>query len=205
VRELRFFWDYMNEQVDRIRRVLQLLHRRRVPYALVGGHAVSFHWKPRLTVDVDFLVPARALAGLERALPDAGFQGQRRGEVLRAWEAGADPAADDPVLDFVPAELNRTQEEALRTAVDALYQELAVRVITRGALVALKFLSARSATRAPADKHQDVADLAHVVQQAWSAADAAEARRLVGLSHPDGGRELDRLIGDIVAGRPITI
>ena len=205
MRELRFFWDYMSEQVDHLRRVLQLLRRRRIRYALVGGHAVSFHWKPRLTVDIDFLVPERALAGLERALPEQGFVGQRRGEVLRVWNAGADPKEADPVVDFVPAEHNRTQHEALRTALDAVYQELAVRVVTRPALVALKFLSATSATRAVGDKHQDLADLAHLVQQAWSPADAREARRLIELSHPGGGSDLDRLIGDVLAGRPITV
>ncbi|MBI5477876.1 MAG: nucleotidyl transferase AbiEii/AbiGii toxin family protein [Deltaproteobacteria bacterium] len=205
MRELRFFWDYMSEQVDHLRRVLQLLRRRRVRHALVGGHAVSFHWKPRLTVDIDFLVPARALAGLQRALPEHGFAGQRRGEVLRVWNSGADPAVADSVVDFVPAEYNRTQQEALRTALDAVYQDLPVRVVTRPALVALKFLSATSAARAVADKHQDLADLAHLVQQAWSPADAREARRLVELSYPGGGHDLDRLIGDVRAGRPITV
>jgi hypothetical protein len=205
VRELRFFWDYMSEQVDHLRRILALLRRRRVRYALVGGHAVSFHWKPRLTVDIDFLVPERALAGLERALPEHGFVGQRRGEVLRVWVAGADPATSDPVVDFVPAEFNRAQEEALRTALDVVYQKLPLRVVTRAALVALKFLSATSEARAVADKHQDLADLAHLVQQAWRPADAREARRLVGMSYAGAGGDLDRLVGDILAGRPITV
>jgi hypothetical protein len=205
VRELRFFWDYMSEQTARIRRVVELLRRRRVSYALVGGHAVSYHWKPRLTVDVDFLVPGRAIAGLERALAGAGFQAQRRGEVLRAWDADADPAIDDPVVDFVPAEYNAAQAEALRTAVKVDYQGIPLRVVTRAALVALKFLSAVSQTRGVADKHQDVADLAHVVEQAWTAEDAREARRLVELFAPAAGAQLAQLVADLLAGCPITI
>jgi len=205
VPKLRFFWDYMNEQTERIRRVVGVLRRLRIPYALIGGHAASYHGRPRVTVDVDFLVAGKSLPRLEAALPEEGFVVRRRGEVLSAWEKGQDPAADEPVVDLVPAEYNRTQEEALRTAEQVRYQKILLRVVTRPAVVALKYLSAVSPHRAAPDKAQDVADLGHIVKQSWTPADQVEARRLVDLSNPGLSRDLDRLIDDLVHDRPITI
>lgn len=205
VPELRLFWDYMTEHVERIRRVVAALQRRRARYALIGGHAVSHHGRPRLTVDVDFLVSARALPGVRAELERSGFVVRKRGEVLSAWDADADPAADEPVVDLVPAEHNRTQAEAIRGAVTATYQGIPLRVVTRPALVALKFLSAMSRTRGHGDRLQDVADISHLVKKSWKREDAREARRLVELSHPGAGPEIGRLIDDLLHDRPVTI
>ena len=201
----RLFWDYMSEQVDRIRRVVGVLDALGVKYALIGGHAVSYHWRPRVTVDVDFLVPAKSLARIQAALPAAGFIVEQRGELLRAWELGADPTKDEPVVDLVPTEFNETQREVVRTAIDVSYQGVALHMAGRAALVALKFLSAISMTRQQLDKMQDVTDLGHVVRQSWTPKHMAEARRLVERSYPAGGDELEKLIDDIQNGRPITI
>lgn len=203
--EFKFFWDYMAEQLDRIRRVIDLFTALNIRYALVGGHAVSYHWKPRLTVDVDFIVPANALSRLERELPAAGFIVEKRGEILRAWDPSSDPKQDDSVVDLLPAEYNEAQREALRTAVEVRYQDLVLRVVTRPALVALKYLSAISGTRVHEDKLQDAVDIAHLVKKSWPAEDAGEARRLVTLSIPDCGGDFDRLVDDLLHGRPITI
>lgn len=158
-----------------------------------------------MTVDVDFLVAARALGRLDEAMSKEGFLTRRRGDVLRVWEAGADVDRDEPIVDFVPAELHATQKEALRTAIEVTYQGVHLRVVTRAALVALKFLSATSGHRAAADRAQDVADLGHVVGQSWTNPDAAEARRLLDLYRPEAGVNLDRLIDDLRNDRPIQI
>jgi predicted nucleotidyltransferase len=195
----------MTEQVDRIGRVVGVLERERVPYAIIGGHAVSYHHRLRVTVDVDFLVASRAMGRLEKAIAKAGFTTRRRKDVLRAWEAGADIEKDEPVVDFVAAGLQAAQKEALRTAIEVSYQGIHVRVVTRAALVALKFLSAMSRSRAASDRAQDVADLGHVVSGSWTSVDAAEARRLVELYRQGAGAELDRLIDDILNDRRILI
>ncbi len=195
----------MAEQSDRIRRVVAILERERVRYAIIGGHAVSYHHRLRVTVDVDFLVASRALGRLDKAMSKEGFVTRKRGDVLRVWEAGADIDKDEPVVDFVPAELQATQKEALRTAIEVTYQGVHLRIVTRAALVALKFLSATSGHRAAADRAQDVADLGHVVAQSWTESDAAEARRLVDLYRRGAAVELDRLIDDLRNDRPIQI
>ena len=203
--EFRLYWDYMSEQLDWIRRVVGVFDALGLRYALIGGHAVSFHWRPRVTVDVDFLVPAASLPRLEAALPGAGFLVERRGEILRAWNAGADPAVDEPIVDFVPAEYNETQREVVRTAIEADYQGVPLRIASRAAVVALKFLSAISPTRQQLDKMQDVTDLGHIVRQRWTIKHQAEALRLVERSYAGGGSELGKLVDDIQHGRPITI
>ena len=199
------FWDYMAEHLDRIRRVVAMLDRLNVKYALIGGHAVSFHARPRLTVDVDFLIEMKKLSAIEKALPEAGFVVRRRGDVLSAWEAGMDPDADEPVLDFVPAELSDTQAEVLRSAIEVSYQTIKLRMVTRPALIALKFLSATSLYRAVGDKAQDVADIAHTIEKSFTDADLAEAFRLVAASNPAAANEMSKLIDDLRHGRKITI
>ena len=57
-------------------------------------------------------------------------------------------------------------------------------MITRPALVALKFLSATSLTRRDLDKMQDVVDLGHTIERSFTDADLAEARRIVAASNP---------------------
>ena len=203
--ELRLFGDYMEDHRERMRRVVEVMDRLGVRYAVIGGHAVSYHWKPRLTVDVDFIVGEKALSKLLRELPRAGFVVERRGEIVRLWDAGADPAVDDPVVDLLPAEYNRTQLEALKSAEPVRYQGMELRIVTREALVALKYLSATSPHREEGDKHQDVADLIHVVKQSFSDGQARAARHLVELTYPGIGADFDRLLDNIRGGRPIAI
>ena len=195
----------MNEQTKIIRRVVTLLRKHRVRFALIGGHAVSYYSRPRVTVDVDFLVSRKSVGVLETTLGRAGFQVEQRGEVVRLWAASADPKADEPIVDFVPAEYNATQLEAFKTAREIRYQGISLRMVTRPALVALKFLSAASEHRAAPDKAQDVADLGRLVKQAWTPEDAAEAGRLVDLSQPGASKDLAQLIDDLIHDRPITI
>jgi hypothetical protein len=205
VPELRFYWDTMNEQTERIRRVVAVLRRRQLRYALVGGHAVSFHARPRTTVDMDFLVTARALPKIQADLRAAGFRVEGRGHELRAWDASANPEVDEPVVDFVAAENNRAQAEALKTATDVTYQGILLRVVTRPALVALKFISATSASREHGDRLQDAADISRVVKTAWTRADGREAKRIVELWNRGAGLDLARFADDVLNDRPITI
>lgn len=202
---LKLFWDYMLEHVERIRRIVEMLDRLHVKYALIGGHAVSFHARPRVTIDVDFLVAKNRLAAVEKALPDAGFIPRHRGDILSAWDQNTDPDAVEPIADFVPAELSATQADALRGAITARYQDLELRIVSRPALVALKFLSATSLTRGHLDKMQDVVDIGHTIEKSFTDADLAEARRLVAASNPPGANALSQLVDDLRNGRKITI
>ena len=91
----------------------------------------------------------------------------------------------------------RPQAEALRGAGPVRYQGLTLRIVTRPAVVALKFLAATSPHRDRLDKMQDVTDMGHIAKQAWSDEDDAEARRLVERTQPGAGRDLGQLIDDL--------
>jgi hypothetical protein len=58
-----------------IHRLCKALDARRVPYALVGGHAVALHGAVRGTVDVDFVIrwSKEHLLRAEAALADCGL------------------------------------------------------------------------------------------------------------------------------------
>lgn len=58
-----------------IKKVLDLFNARKIPYALVGGYAVSLHGAVRGTVDIDFVVPLeeKILIQIEEGLNSLGF------------------------------------------------------------------------------------------------------------------------------------
>src|SRR5262249_13143179 len=155
--------------------------------------------------DVDFLVPSRALPGIAADLRAAGFLVERRGDVVRVWEKDADPRADEPIIDLVAVEKSRAQREAVKTAAEDVYRGVSVCIVSRGALVAIKFVSAMSRSRQHLDKLQDAVDIGNVAKFAWTDADAREARRIVEAWQPGAGPELDKLVADLLADRPITI
>lgn len=57
-------------------RICKHLQRRKVPYALVGGHAVALHGAVRGTLDIDIVVEVTAVGfeKTERALIELGLQ-----------------------------------------------------------------------------------------------------------------------------------
>ena len=184
-------------------RLIQLLDEAGARYALVGGHAVSAHTRPRLTVDVDLVVEARKRAAIERAAIAHGFQVKGEKDVLRLVDSGH--AADAPVADLLLADSHPVWAEALRTSVTGVYQGHGLPVATTPALVAMKFVAATSPDRPQEDRLQDVSDVSRLVKTGWTEADSVEALRIVSLAHSGAAQELDRLISDLRAGRPVTI
>src|SRR5262245_60699617 len=147
MQRLRLFEDFMTTQEQTIRQIVEIMRRAGVRYAMIGGHAVSVHARPRVTVDVDFLFSGKGDAQLQALFEAEGFHVERHGEVMRLWASSPPAEGDEPLADFIRAELNRTQIEALRTAVEVDYRGVSVCVVSKPALVALKFLSATSAKR----------------------------------------------------------
>jgi hypothetical protein len=80
-----------------------------------------------------------------------------------------------------------------------------VRVVQRGAFVALKFHAAISPTRQPHDRYLDVADIASVVARGLPPADERMAIAVAAKSYPGAKKELKQLIDDMRHGRPVRI
>ena len=199
---VRLFGELMDEQLEVLDRVGRLLERVGARWALVGGHAVSAYVRPRLTVDVDFLVEGRRREAVESALRETGYTLRPEADVVRVLR-GPDDA--EPIADLLFSHLHALWAEALRNASEVAYQGRMVRLVSRPALVAMKYLAAVSPLRSVPERHQDVADIALLVTRGWTSEEAAEANRLAHLAHPGAAEELTRLVDDLRAGRPVTI
>jgi hypothetical protein len=58
-----------------IREVIETFHRKKIPYAVVGGYALAFHGLVRATMDVDLVVEVgtERLEAAESALKEMGL------------------------------------------------------------------------------------------------------------------------------------
>lgn len=59
---------------EELRRVIEALEGRGIPYAIAGGVAVSIYTTPRATEDIDLLISAADLGQALPALQTLGFQ-----------------------------------------------------------------------------------------------------------------------------------
>lgn len=80
-----------------------------------------------------------------------------------------------------------------------------VRVVPRGALVALKFHAAISTRRAIGDRYQDVADIGRILARRFDPADEQLALEIAAHASPGAETELAQLIDDLRHGRPVKI
>jgi hypothetical protein len=153
-----------------IRELLAALASERVPYCIVGGVAVTLHGVPRLTYDVDLVVPttAEALGALDRVLTQLGLRCRlpirladladdelraryrdERNLIAVTYTDPADPLREVDVLVSPPV----PPAELVARAIVLQLQGIAVHVASRADLIALK----RDTGRA-----QDQSDVAHL-------------------------------------------
>lgn len=174
-------------------------------HALIGGIAVGYHARKRATIDVDMLVPRDRLEPLGDEFTNRGYPVTRSMDLVRIYERDGDPAEDDAIVDLVAWEANPVLQEAARVAVPATVLGHRVRIVPRGALVALKFHAAISPRRALGDRHQDVADLIRIIEKRWAPEDEALALRIAALCYPGAEAELATILDDVRNGRTIKI
>jgi len=153
-----------------IRDLLAALAAEKVPYCIVGGVAVTLHGVPRLTYDVDLVVPttAEALGDLDRVLTSLGLRCRLpirlvdlADDTLRAryrdennliavtYTDPADPLREVDILVSPPL----PPAELVARSIVLQLQGIAVHVASVADLIALK----RGTGRA-----QDRADVAHL-------------------------------------------
>jgi hypothetical protein len=173
-------------------------------HALVGGLAVGYHGRPRATIDVDLLVPRRTLKPLVRALKARGYFVKTLQDKARAYSPGTRPERDEAAVDLFCKEANPVFRAAFDAVESATVLGHRVKVVRRGALVALKFHAALSPARRVADKYQDIADIGRVLTKRFDARDSDLAHRIAELIHR-AGEQLDQLVDDLKHNRPVTI
>lgn len=197
---IRYFTEIMDDRTYDLRAVLDLLQDVGADYTLIGAVAVGHHGRPRATLDVDMIVPGRFLGWIADAARERGYVVTTPLHMVRIYPRGSDPQKDESIADFLSAHANPVLQAAFRESepVEILGEQ--VQVVTRGALVALKFHSAVSKKRKVADKHQDIADIGRIIEKKFDAEDAATARRIAALSYPGAGKDLDRLVNNLRHG-----
>lgn len=174
-------------------------------HALVGGIAVGYHGRLRATVDVDMLVPRTKLASLAHAFETRGYVVKTFAEMIRVYPPGSNPAQTDAIASLMVHEANRVLEEAALVAEPATVLGHPVRIVPRGALVALKFHAAISTRRPIEDRYQDVADIGRIIAKRFEASDEQLALRIAGHAYPGADSELAVLLDDLRHGRPVKI
>lgn len=178
---------------------------RRSEHALIGGIAAGYHGRLRATIDVDLLVPRSKLVGIGRALQARGYLVIGSGDHVRVYPADADPERDDAIANLVAREANPVLDAAFDETEAATILGQPIRVVRRGALVALKFHATTSQDRRHADRLQDVVDIERIMVRQFDANDEALAVRIAGLAYDGAADELRELLDDLRAGRPVTI
>ncbi len=56
-----------------LRRIIQALNEAKIPYALIGGLAVSLYARPRATQDIDLLIPETAWEDIRPIMAALGY------------------------------------------------------------------------------------------------------------------------------------
>lgn len=176
----------------------------RLPWALVGGLAVSARTEPRFTRDVDLVIAVRGDQDAEQAVHALQRRGYRINALVEQEAAGRlatarlVPRGEDEagiVLDVLFASSGIEPEIAGSAELLEILAGLLIPVASVGHLLALKLLSRDDRTRP-----QDQVDLVQLLRVAESG-DIETARHAVALIHSRGfqrdrdlSRDLERLI-----------
>jgi len=198
-------YEVMDQRAAMLGILLDVLAEVDAEHCLVGGIAVGYHSRPRATVDVDMLVPAKKTSRIAKALEDRGYVVTKHAGMLRVYPPGGAPGKDEAIADLVEREANPTLRAAAGEIEDAVVLGHRVHVVSRGALVALKFHAAISPTRHIGDRYIDVGDLSRILETSFDAADEAVALRIAETMYPGARDDLSKMIDDLRHDRAVKI
>ncbi len=174
-------------------------------HVVIGGIAVGYHGRLRATVDVDMLVPRDKLEALAQALRSRGYVVAHTRDMVRVYPPAADPEHAEAIADLVAREANPVLEAAARVAGPAMVLGHRVRIVPRGALVALKFHAAISPRRAIEDRYLDVSDIGRIIKKRFDPGDEQLALQIAAHAYPGAEVELATLLDDLRHGRQVKI
>ena len=182
-----------------LRRIDADLTRARVPFALIGGLAVSARTEPRFTRDADLAVAVADDAQAEALVRRLRTQDYRIESVVEQNAVGRlatvrlvrSPAPRAPVVDLLFASSGIETEVVTEAELLDLLPRLSMRVATTGYLIALKVLSRDDVTRP-----QDLVDLRALLRVATEA-ELERARRALALIAARGFHRGRNLIADL--------
>ena len=196
-------YETLDDRARTLAELSEILEEVGSEHVLIGGLAVGYHGRLRATVDVDLLVPRAQLGALAAALTARGYVVVEHPDRIRAYPPGVDPADSDAeaIADLVAREAHPVLEAAARHGQPARVLGHTVRIVSRGALVALKFHAAISPRRAMLDRQQDLVDIGRVVVKRFEPADERLAIEIAAHAYPGAEHELAALIDDLRHGQ----
>jgi hypothetical protein len=195
----------MDQRAAMLGVLLDVLAEVGAEHCLVGGIAVGYHSRPRATVDVDMLISARHGERIARALEQRGYVVATHPGMLSVYPPGGAPGKDEAIADLIEREANPTLRAAERASEEAVVLGHPVRLVQRGALVALKFHAAVSPTRRIGDRYIHVGDLERILRTRFEPADEALALEIAETMYPGARADLARMIDDLRNNRPVKL
>ncbi|MBI4580143.1 MAG: hypothetical protein HY718_10605 [Planctomycetes bacterium] len=153
-------------------------------HVLIGAKAMAYYTQPRFTEDTDYIVSGQTFARIRKWARQKGVAAEDLGLVLRFRSLAVDviDGRSNPVLKEI------LKHEATRPCPEAL--------------AAAKYVSFINQQRGER-RLQDVADFARLV--VLSSFDRTKVQGYMVGEYAAQWPEVDKLIADIKAGRPITI
>lgn len=179
--------------------VARVLNAAKLKYIIVGAHAVnSYSGKPRATVDVDLIAqyPNKVRDALLASFPE--LQAQDHPVVIRLLRAGVE------AIDIIRPTSGKMFREALKRATTLKIDRVQVSLPSVEAVIALKFNSMTTPARRHGDRFQDAADFTRLVQN-HPALKLDVLKDLAELAFPGTSTEIEKMVNDIRAGKPINI
>ena len=182
-----------------LRRVDADLTRSRIPFALIGGLAVSARTEPRFTRDADLAVALDSDAEAQSLVHGLRVLGYGIGSIVEQEAVGRlatvrltrSPAPEAPVVDLLFASSGIEAEVVAEAEPIEVLPHLTLPVATTGHLIALKVLS-----RDDVSRPQDLVDIRTLLAAA-SAEDLELARHALGLIATRGYDRRRDLLADM--------
>lgn len=176
------------------RRLIDVLSRVGAQWTVVGAHAVNVYVEPRATVDIDFIVEARKMKPILRAL-------EEEFGTVETTEIGAAVRITNLSIDLIRGD----NHPLFRAALDEAEEHHGVRVPPVELLLVLKFLAATSPWRDVADRKQDVADVIRLYRAAGAELDRAAALHYASQVYPRAEIEFAGILDRIDRGEDVSV
>jgi hypothetical protein len=152
------------EIVDELLNLARTFERAQIAYAVCGGLAVTIHGRPRLTVDIDIVVPKPAMDKAIELAASVGFDMQEGWVPLPKNDLGIDrlfrltkiERQEFLTLDLLEADSDTNRLFANRERISLGDDEIAV--LSKDAIIEMKSRSDRTKDRLDIEMLQDEVD-----------------------------------------------
>lgn len=152
------------EIVDELLALSKAFERQRIPYAVCGGLAVTIHGRPRLTVDIDIVVPQPVMEKAIELAASVGFDMQEGWVPLPKNDLGIDrlfrltkvEGEEFLTLDLLEANSDTNRLFASRKSISLGDHEITV--LSKDAIIEMKSRSNRTKDRLDIEMLQDETD-----------------------------------------------